>query len=58
VRNLIAFYGARDLVAFDSLNTFPAGWSAGSDGPQCSAAANPAARVSWRLRSMKLKRVP
>ena len=37
VRNLIGFYGARELVGSISSRTSPRGWSAGLRGRRCSA---------------------
>ena len=37
VRNLIGFYGARELVAFDHSSTSRPGWSAAWRGPPCNA---------------------
>ena len=37
VRNLIGFYGARELVAFDALKHVPACWNGDWRGPRCSA---------------------
>ena len=37
VRNLIGFYGARELVAFDTFRNVGRGWSADSRGRRCSA---------------------
>ena len=37
VRNLVGFYGARDLVEFDTFRNVGPGWSAGWRGRRCSA---------------------
>ena len=50
VRNLIGFYGARELVGFDSLNMSRRGWSAAWRGRRCSAGSifQPAkGRAAW-----------
>jgi GSH-dependent disulfide-bond oxidoreductase len=43
VRNLVGYYGARELVAFDALSSSRRGWSEASPALRCS--------VDWRFRS-------